>query len=70
MLNIRDYNREAWNKQVKKGNIWTIPASPEEISAARKGNWRIVLTPTKPVPHSWLPDLPGKKVLCLASGGG
>jgi SAM-dependent methyltransferase len=69
-LDIREYNREAWNKQVKKGNVWTIPASPAEMAAARTGNWRIVLTPTKPVPHEWLPDLPGKKVLCLASGGG
>jgi ubiquinone/menaquinone biosynthesis C-methylase UbiE len=69
-LDIRDYNREAWNKQVKKGNLWTIPASPNEIKAAREGNWRIVLTPLKAVPHDWLPDLVGKKVLCLASGGG
>ena len=69
-MNIRQHNRFAWDKQVEKGNRWTIPASPEEISAARRGEWRIVLTPTRPVPHEWLPDLPGKRVLCLASGGG
>jgi SAM-dependent methyltransferase len=69
-LDIRDYNREAWNKQVQKGNLWTIPSSPEAIAAAHRGEWRIDLTPTKAVPHEWLPDLPGKKVLCLASGGG
>ncbi len=69
-MDILDYNREAWNKQVKKGNIWTIPAGPEEIKAAREGHWRIVLTPTRVVPQDWLPALPGKKVLCLASGGG
>ena len=43
---------------------------PEAIAAAREGAWTIVLTPTKPVPHEWLPNLPGKDVLCLASGGG
>ena len=41
------------------------------LRAARNGTWSIVLTPTKPVPRSWFPDdLNGKKVLCLASGGG
>lgn len=70
IMNIRQHNRLAWNKQVEKGNRWTIPASAEEIAAARRGEWRIVLTPTRPVPHEWLPDLPGKRVLCLASGGG
>jgi ubiquinone/menaquinone biosynthesis C-methylase UbiE len=69
-MDIREYNREAWNKQVKKGNLWTIPAAPSEIKSAREGNWRIVLTPLKAVPHDWLPDLAGKKILCLASGGG
>lgn len=28
------------------------------------------MTPTKPVPMDWFPKLKGKKVLCLASGGG
>jgi len=30
----------------------------------------IVLTPNKPVPQDWFPPLAGKKVLCLACGGG
>ena len=30
----------------------------------------MVLTPTKPVPHSWFGNLRGKRVLGLASGGG
>lgn len=69
-LNVLHYNRDAWNRQVEKGNRWTIPASEAEIAAARNGEWSIVLTPTKPVPHDWLPPLVGLRLLCLASGGG
>lgn len=69
-MNIREYNRTAWNQEVKRGNKWTIPVSPEVIANARKGKWYIVLTPTKPVPREWFPYLEGKEVLCLASGGG
>jgi SAM-dependent methyltransferase len=67
---IRRYNREAWDHQVAVGNRWTIPVTPEIIAAARRGDWHIVLTPSKPVPHAWFPPLPGLNVLCLASGGG
>jgi ubiquinone/menaquinone biosynthesis C-methylase UbiE len=70
-LKIVDYNRTAWDREVEKGNTWTIPVSSEEIAAARAGNWQIVLTPTKPVPAAWYPQpLQGRDVLCLASGGG
>ncbi len=67
---ILDLNRRAWNALVEKGNRWTVPAGPEEIAAARSGRWEIVLTPTRPVPPEWFPDLEGARVLCLASGGG
>ncbi len=69
-MDIREHNRRAWDRQVEYGNPWTLPAGPEAIAAARNGEWSILLTPTKPVPREWLPDLPGKRVLCLASGGG
>src|SRR5262249_39665032 len=39
-------------------------------AAARRGDWAIVLTPTRPVPRDWFGDLAGRNVLCLASGGG
>jgi SAM-dependent methyltransferase len=65
-----DYNRTAWDRQVDRGNRWTVPVGPEVIERARRGDWSIVLTPTKPVPPSWFPPLPGLEVLCLASGGG
>jgi ubiquinone/menaquinone biosynthesis C-methylase UbiE len=69
-MDVRSYNREAWNREVEKGNKWTIPVSSEAISAARKGQWEIVLTPTKPVPREWFPYLTNLDLLCLASGGG
>ena len=69
-MNIRDYNRAAWDHQVATGNRWTLPVPPDVIAAARRGEWSVVLTPTKPVPREWFPPLPGLDVLCLASGGG
>ena len=64
------YNRRAWDRQVERGNPWTIPVGSEEVARARGGDWRIILTPTKPVPADWFPPLAGLDVLCLASGGG
>jgi len=69
-MDIRAYNRLAWDREVEKRTPWTIPVAPEVISAARQGNWEILLTPTKPVPRDWFLDLQGCSVLCLASGGG
>lgn len=67
---VVEYNKTAWNRQVEKGNPWTLPVSPEEIAKARKGDFRILLTPSRFVPNDWLPELGGRRVLCLASGGG
>ena len=67
---VRDHNRKAWDRQVDSGNEWTVPASPEVIAAARRGEWQVVLTPSRPVPHDWFGELDGARVLCLASGGG
>ena len=68
--NIAAYNRRAWDNQVAKGNRWTIPVTPEVIASARNGVWDVVLTPQRPVPESWFPDLHGLDLLGLASGGG
>ena len=69
-MDIRDYNRKAWNREVERGNRWTVPVSPDIVAGAKNGIWDIILTPSKPVPRSWFPDLRGLEVLCLASGGG
>lgn len=69
-MDIVKYNQLAWNNYVKKKDRWTIPVSEQELQDAKKGNWKIVLTPKKPVPHNWFPELKGLKILGLASGGG
>ena len=69
-MDVLKHNRIAWNRQVQDGNPWTIPVSSQDVEAARQGRWQIVLTPTKPVPRAWFPELEGADVLCLASGGG
>jgi SAM-dependent methyltransferase len=69
-MNVRDYNRAAWDHSVASGNRWTIPVTPEAVNAARQGRWEVALTPTRPIPRAWLPEVRGLDVLCLASGGG
>ncbi|HAF61135.1 MAG TPA: SAM-dependent methyltransferase, partial [Anaerolineaceae bacterium] len=69
--NICQHNQKAWDKLAQDGNEWTIPVSPEVIAAARRGDWQVLLTESKPVPRDWFPDdLHGCRILCLASGGG
>lgn len=70
MVDPAEHNRRYWDREVEKGNVWTQPVSAQVIAAARRGDWHIVLTPTKPVPRNWFPPLEGRQVLCLASGGG
>lgn len=69
-MDVREFNRKAWDRQVAAGNRWTVPVGPEVIAAARAGNWDVVLTPTRPVPHAWFGPLAGRELLALASGGG
>jgi SAM-dependent methyltransferase len=69
-MNVQEYNRQAWNRQVEIGNRWTLPVDSEAVDAARKGQWQILLTPSRPVPRAWFPELFGLDLLCLASGGG
>jgi SAM-dependent methyltransferase len=69
-MDVLDHNRKAWNRQVEKGNPWTIPVDSDTIADARRGKWELYLTPTRPVPRAWLPSVQGLDVLCLASGGG
>ncbi|MET0591262.1 MAG: class I SAM-dependent methyltransferase [Polyangiaceae bacterium] len=69
-MDILSYNRQAWDRSVAEGNRWTVPVTSEDIAAARRGEWAIVLTPQKPVPRHWFPDLEELDVLALASGGG
>jgi len=68
---VRAANRDAWDREVAAANRWTVPVSSTQIARARQGDWSLLLTPLRPVPHSWLPDpLAGAKILGLAAGGG
>jgi SAM-dependent methyltransferase len=69
-LNVRKYNRYAWDHQVDKKNPFTIPVAPDVIAAARQGLFSVLLTETKPVPQEWFPSMHGLDLLGLACGGG
>ena len=70
-MDIVKHNEIAWDKQSSDGESpWVQPVGSAEIAAARRGNWRVILTPTKTVPEHWFDDIGGKDVLGLASGGG
>lgn len=70
MSSAEDHNRIAWNRMTQEGSPYGRPVSPEDVAAARRGQWRISITETEPVPSPWLPDVAGLDILCLASGGG
>ncbi len=69
-VNYQDINAETIDRWVREGWQWGKPISHESFLKARQGDWDVLLTPTRPVPHRWFGDLRGKKVLGLASGGG
>ena len=69
-MDYQDVNAETIDRWVKEGWQWGRPIDHETYQRAFKGEWDVVLTPTKPVPHAWFGELRGKKVLGLASGGG
>jgi SAM-dependent methyltransferase len=69
-MDIREYNRAAWDQNVERQNKWTVPICTETVQRARQGEFELLLTPTKPVPMNWFPKLAGTQTLCLASGGG
>lgn len=69
-MDIIAQNNKNWEEKVRQKHPWTVPVDEEVIDNARHGNWCIVLTAQKPVPAAWFPPIKGKRVLCLASGGG
>ena len=71
MENYQDINASTIDRWVEEGWEWGKPISHEEYLDALQGDWKMFLTPTKPVPNDWFGgSLKGKKVLGLASGGG
>ncbi len=66
----QDINAKTVDQWVENGWEWGVPITHEQFLAAKSGNWSIVLTPTKPVPANWFPELNGAALLGLACGGG
>ncbi len=69
-MDYTDINADTIDRWVEAGWEWGVPITHEQYLDALKGEWSMLLTPLKPVPKEWYPDLKGKKVLGLASGGG
>lgn len=66
----QDINAETIDRWIAEGWEWGKPIDHETYVRALRGDWRMQLTPTKPVPKEWFGEIRGKKVLGLASGGG
>lgn len=69
-MNYQDLNAATIDRWVEEGWEWGVPISHEEYQRAVRGDWSMLLTPTKPVPKAWFPELSGCRVLGLAAGGG
>ena len=69
-MQYQNINAQTIDRWIDEGWKWGIPISHEDYKKALSGEWDVLLTPTKFVPHGWFGDLKGKKVLGLASGGG
>lgn len=69
-MNYQDINAQTIDRWIEEGWEWGIPICHDTYMKATEGEWDMLLTPTKFVPHEWFGDLKGKKVLGLASGGG
>ncbi|MBC8532349.1 class I SAM-dependent methyltransferase [Gehongia tenuis] len=63
-------NSKTVDEWVKDGWEWGRPIDHSTFSRAQLGQWDVLLTPTRPVPHEWFCDLKGAELLGLASGGG
>ena len=71
MINYTEINSKTIDKWVEEGWEWGKAITHEEYEKALKGEWNVLLTPTKFMPKSWFPkSLKGLKILGLASGGG
>lgn len=76
MDNYTDYNSKVIDKWAEGGWEWGVPITHDVFEAAKHGEWNVLLTPNKPVPHEWFSPfmqnsrLKDIKLLGLACGGG
>lgn len=66
MMKYTEINSKTIDRWIEDGWEWGVPISHEAFVSAKNGQWSMLLTPTKPVPKAWFPDLKGLKVLGLA----
>ena len=66
----QDISADTIDRWIREGWEWGKPISHECFDRAKNREWDVLLTPTKPVPHEWLGELKGKRILGLACGGG
>lgn len=69
-MKYQDKNAKTIDSWIEQGWEWGKPISHEEYLKAQEGLWDVLLTPTKPMPHSWIEPIKNKRILGLASGGG
>ena len=69
-MGYTEINAKTIDGWVENGWEWGVPITREQYADALCGRWSMLLTPTKPVPAEWYPELKGTRVLGLASGGG
>ncbi|EJD6669295.1 class I SAM-dependent methyltransferase [Providencia rettgeri] len=69
MIDIITTNQQAWDKQAELQLAWSTPVDSQTINDAKQGKWKVHLTPS-PVDETWLGNINGQKILCLASAGG
>lgn len=70
MKSYQDINAATIDSWVADGWVWGVPIDHETFDKALHGEWDVLLTPTKPVPHAWFGEMDGKRILGLACGGG
>ena len=70
-MDYQEINAATIDRWVEEGWEWGVPLDHESFERAKRGEWDMLLTPTKAVPHDWFGgSLRGRRVLGLASGGG
>ena len=62
-MNYQDINAATIDRWIEQGWEWGKPIDHETYLRALHGEWDVLLTPLKPVPHEWFGNLKGKKVL-------
>lgn len=69
-FDLSEHNKKAWDAESIEESQWCTPVDSQVIEQAKRGNVLLKLTPNRILPSDWLRGIKGKKVLCLAAGGG